>query len=174
MLKVCLQQSWPQDKPIAKFIFPRILPTSFGNVVTLWVILPEQEIRKHLFSKLYKQFLFIDSPSPMLLWINRIYSEERTTEYLPCYLDLQKQKSQEIVQQMSQAGYYRLLLFSTQQPQSCNQVITVTLNPELCQTLQNWVTLSQRSKSQMSSSLSKFCLKTEFEKLKHHSLAQLS
>lgn len=173
MLKVCLQQSWPQEKPVSKLVFPRILPTSYGNLVTLWVMLPKQEIEKNLFCKVYKQFLFIDVPSPMLLWVNRIYLKDRTTEYLPCYLDLQKQKSQEIVKHMSETGYYRLLLFSTQKPQRCSQVLTVPLSPELCQNLQKWLTLSQSSKPKISSSLSKFRLQTKFEKLKYRSLAEL-
>lgn len=166
MLHVCLQQSWPQDKPIAKIVFPQILPSHLGNLVTLWVMLPKQDIQHHLFSKPYRHFLFTESPYPMLLWITALHTQEHDSRWLPCYLDLKDPTSQEIARRLAETGYYRLLLFSTEEPERCAQVMTVTLSPEQCQSLQEWAKTSQTLQSIARPSESRRLLKTEFEKLK--------
>ncbi len=173
MLQVCLQQSWPQDKPISQIVFPQILPSSLGNLATLWVMLPKQEIQNHLFTKPYKQFLFIESPYPMLLWITALHTQEHNSRWLPCYLDLKDPNNQEIAQRLAQTGYYRLLLFSSEEPQRCAQVMTVTLSPDQCQRLQAWVKISQTLKSTARPSESRRLLKTELEKLKSQVLVKV-
>lgn len=173
MLQTCLQQSWPQDKPIAPIVFPKILPNRLGDLATLWVMLPKQKIQHHLFSKPYKQFLFIESPYPMFLWITALHTEEHGFQWLPYYLDLKDAKNQEIARRLAQTGYYRLLLFSTKEPQRCAQVITVTLNPDECHMLQKWVKISQTSQPTARPSFSRDLLKTEFDKLKSQLLVKL-
>jgi serine/threonine-protein kinase len=173
MLQVCLQQSWPQDKPIAQIVFPQSVPSSLGNLATLWVMLPKQDIQHHLFSKPYRQFVFIESPYPMLLWITALHTTEHGSRWLPCYLDLKDPKSQEIVQRLAETGYYRLLLFSTEEPQRCAQVMTVTLSSEQCQRLQAWAKTSQTLQPTARPSESRRLLKTEFEKLKSQLLVKL-
>jgi serine/threonine-protein kinase len=173
MLQVCLQQSWPQDKPIAQIVFPQILPSCPGDLATLWVMLPKQEIQHCLFSKPYRQFLFIESPYPMLLWITALRTNEQGFRWLPCYLDLKDPKSQEIVRRLAQTGYYRLLLFSTEEPQRCTQVMTVTLSPDQCQKLQASVKTSQTLYTTARPSESRHLLKTELEKLKTQLLVSL-
>ena len=173
MLQVCLQQSWPQDKPIAQIVFPQILPSSFGNLATLWVMLGKQDIQHSLYSKPYRQFLFMESPYPMLLWVTALHTQEHGCRWLPCYLDLKDPNSQEIIQNLAQTGYYRILLFSTEEPQRCEQVITVTLSPEQCQNLQEWTKISQTLPSTGQSRLTKHLLKTELEKLKAQMLVKV-
>jgi len=173
MLQVCLQQPWPQDKLNTKFVFPQILPSSLGNLATLWVMLPKQEIQQHLFSKLYKQFLFIESPYPMLLWITAFHTQEHDPRWLCCYLDLKDSENQEIARRLAETGYYRLLLFSTEEPQRCTQVMTATLSPDQCQRLQEWAKTSQRLQPIAQPSLSQYLLKTKFEKLKSQFLVNL-
>ncbi len=174
MLQVCLQQSWPQDKPIAKIVFPQILPSSLGNLATLWVMLPHQEIQHHLFSKPYRQFLFIESPYPMLLWITAIHTQEHGSRWLPCYLDLKDPKSQQITQTLAQMGYYRLLLFSTQEPQRCAQVMTATLSPDQCQMLSKWAKISQSLQPTARPIASRRLLNTEFDKIKSQGSVKLN
>jgi serine/threonine-protein kinase len=174
MLQACLQQSWPQDKPIAKIVFPQILPSSLGNLATLWVMLPHQEIQHHLFSKPYRQFLFIESPYPMLLWITAIHTQEHGSRWLPCYLDLKDPKSQQITQTLAQMGYYRLLLFSTQEPQRCAQVMTATLSPDQCQMLSKWAKISQSLQPTARPIASRRLLTTEFDKIKSQGSVKLN
>jgi serine/threonine-protein kinase len=173
MLQICLQQSWPQDKPIAKIVFPQLLPSNLGKSATLWLMLPKQEIKHHLFSKPYRQFLFIESPYPMLLWITVLHNQEHGSRWLPCYLDLKEPKSQEIVQSLAETGYYRLLLFCTEEPQRCAQVMTATLSPDQCHRLQEWSQTSLTLKPKERPSVSRRLLKTEFEKLKSQLLVKL-
>lgn len=170
MLQVCLQQSWPQDKPISPIVFPQIVPSPLGNLATLWVMLPKQEISHYLYSKPYRHFHFIESPYPMLLWITALHAPEHNTRWLPCYLDLKDSKSLEIVQRLAETGYYRLLLFGTDQPQRCTQVMTVTLSPDQCQSLQKWIETSQVLKPKTRPIESKQLLKAEVAKLKSQSL----
>ncbi len=173
MLQVCLQQSWPQDKPIVETVFPQILPSCLDNLVTLWVMLQPEEVQHHLFSKPHREFLFTESPYPMLLWLSVLHSQEQGSQWLPCYLDLKAPNNQEIVQRLAQTGYYRLLLFSTNEPQRCVQVMTVTLNPEQCQMLQNWVKVCQALQPTARPIDSRHLLKTEFEKLKSQLMVKL-
>ncbi len=173
MLQVCLQQSWPQDKPIAEIVFPQILPSQLGDLATLWVMFPKQEIQNHLYSKPYRQFLYVESPYPMLLWVTALHTPEQRSRWLPCYLDLKDPKSQEIAQRLSQTGYYRLLLFSADEPQRCAQVMTVTLSPNQCQNLQQWLKISQSLQPMARPSTSRHLLKTEFENLKSQLVEKL-
>ncbi len=166
MLQVCLKQSWPQDKPIAPMIFPQLVPSSLGNLPTLWVMLPKQEIQHWLYSKPYRQFLFIESPYPMLLWVTGLHTPECGSRWFPCYLDLKDPNHQEIVQRLAETGYYRLLLFSKEEPQRSAQVMTVTLSPDHSQKLQAWVKTSQTLHPMPRLSESRRLLKNEFEKLK--------
>lgn len=166
MLQTCLKQSWPQDKPIAQIVFPQLVPSRLGNSPTLWVMLPKQEIQDRLLSKPYKQFLFIESPYPMLLWVTALHVANQDSRWLPCYLDLKDPNSQEIAQRLAETGYYRLLLFAKEEPQHCAQVMTVTLDPNQCQKLKSWVKISQTLQPIARPIESRHLLKTELEKLK--------
>ena len=166
MLQVCLQQSWPQDKPISKIVFPAILPSSLGNFATLCLMLPPQEIQYYLFSKPHSQFVFINSPHPMLLWVTVLQSTAHDSRLLPCYLDLKTSKVQTITRCLADKGFYRLLLFSTEEPQRCNQVITVTLTPQQCQMLQESANTGQTSQPIAQPIVSRRILKLKFEQLK--------
>jgi eukaryotic-like serine/threonine-protein kinase len=174
MLQVCLQQSWPQDKPIAAIVFPQIIPSSLGNLAAQWVMLPKQDILHHLYSKPFKHFFFIESPYPMLLWITALHNQEHGTRWLPCYLDLKEPKSLEIVERLAKTSFYRLLLFSTEQPQRCAQVMTVTLSSNQCQRLQEWTEKSQTIQSTARPIESRRLLKAEFENLKSQFPGQLN
>jgi serine/threonine-protein kinase len=166
MLQACLQQSWPQDKPIAQIVFPQIIPSSLGNLAAQWVMLPKQDILHHLYSKPFKQFFFLESPYPMLLWITALHNQEHRTQWLPCYLDLKDPKSLEIAQRLAKMSFYRLLLFCTEEPQRCAQVMTATLSTNQCQRLQKWIEKSQTLEPTARPIESRRLLKAEFETLK--------
>jgi len=173
MLQVCLRQSWPQDKPIAKIVFLQMLPSSLGNLATLWVMLPDREIQDCQFSKPFRQFLFIESPYPMLLWITALHSQEHGYRWFPCYLDLKDPERLEIAQRLAETGYYRILLFSTEEPQSCTQVITATLSPEQRDRLREWTQASQMLQPTERPVASRRLLKSEFDNLKSQILEKL-
>ncbi|NER29624.1 MAG: serine/threonine protein kinase, partial [Symploca sp. SIO1C4] len=148
----------------------KILPSKLGGLATLWAMLPNHQIQRHPHHQPYKRFLFIELPSPMLLWMTGIHTKDKCFQLLPCYLDLQDPKSREILVRMTQTGYYRLLLFSTETPQKCTQVMTTTLDPQQCQMLHEWLEASQISETKAQSGVSKFLLKNEFEKIKSQPL----
>lgn len=173
MLQVCLQQSWPKDKPIARIVFPQTIPSSLGNLATQWVMLPKREILHHLYSRRYKQFCFVESPYPMLLWLTALHSEEWGTRWFPCYLDMKDPKNLEIVQCLAETGFYRLLLFCTEEPERCAQAMTITLSPEECQRLRGWIKQSQTLQPTARPIDSRPLLKSKFEKLKSQFSAQL-
>ena len=173
MLQICLQQSWPQDKPISQIVFPQIIPSSLGNLAAQWVMLPKQAILHHLYSKPFKQFFFIESPYPMLLWISALHNQDHGTQWLPCYLDLKDQKNREIAQRLAKMSFYRLLLFCQEEPQRCALVMTVTLSSQQCQRLQQWLDTSQTIEPTSRPIESRRLLKVEFEKLKTQFPAKL-
>ena len=173
MLQICLQQSWPQDKPISQIVFSQIIPSNLGNLAAQWVMLPKQNLLHHLYSKPFKQFLFIESPYPMLLWITALHNQEHGTQWIPCYLDLKEPKSLEIAQRLAATSYYRLLLFCTEEPQRCAQVMTATLSSNQCQRLQEWIKKSQTLQPTARPIESRQLLKAEFEKIKSQVPGQL-
>lgn len=174
--EVCRLQSWPKDKPLAQIVFPQVLATSRETVVTLWVMLNKSEIQQRQFStlynKLYKNFLCMMSPHPMVLWLTVLYNREHGPRWLRCYLDLKTAKGQEMVRLLGQKGTYQILLFAVEEPQRCAQAISVRLNPSQCQLLQDWANSSQIINAAQPN-LSKSLLKQEFEKLQPQILMKL-
>lgn len=174
--EICRLQSWPKDKPIAQIVFPQVLNTSREAAITLWVMLNKAEIQQRQFStlynKLYKNFLCMMSPHPMVLWLTVLYNREQGPRWLRCYLDLKTTKGQEIARLLGQKGTYHILLFAVEEPQRCAQTISVKLNPSQCQLLQDWANTSQIINAAQPN-LSKSLLKQEFERLQPQILMKL-
>ena len=59
----------------------------------------------------YNQFLFLNSPHPMILWITVIYNPHRGPRWLPCYLDLKSQTSRQVTAALAKTGSYKILFF---------------------------------------------------------------
>ncbi|NEQ81260.1 MAG: hypothetical protein F6K26_13735 [Moorea sp. SIO2I5] len=102
----------------------------------------------------------------MLLWVTVLKSTAHDSRLFPCYLDLKTSKVQTITCCLADKGFYRLLLFSTEEPQRCNQVITVTLTPQQCQMLQESANIGQTSQPIAQAIVSRRILKLKFEQLK--------
>lgn len=166
MIQVCLDQSWPQDKPVAQIVFPKLLPTRSGNLVTLWVMLPKQEIQNRLFSKFQKELIFTESPHPMLLWTTQMITQQQEDRWLPCYLDLKDSKGEEIARCLAEKGFYYLLFFAMEEPQYCTEVMAATLNRYQTKMLTKWANTSQSLQPIGRPSASKRLLKQELDKLK--------
>lgn len=172
--RICRLTSWPASKPIAEIVFPHILPTSTNPIATLWVMLPPLEIAKRLQGTRYNTFICTMSPHPMVLWLTVLYRPRHGPRWLPCYLDLKNQAGQEMAFQLGQRGNYKVLFFSTQEPQKCVHVVTCTVSEPQQKMLQGWVISARTQLSVGSPSISKKMLKDELNNnLKAKILRQL-
>jgi eukaryotic-like serine/threonine-protein kinase len=164
--EVCYQAVWPEDKPLQKIVFPRLLRSRTGSIATLWVMLDSEDLTKRISSTRYNQFLFLTSPHPMLLWITVFHNRQYGPRWLPCYLDLKTSTGQRIARVLGESGSYRILLFAINEPQKCQSVMTCTIAAAQCQMLREWANASQVLTGSSQPQVSKKFLKQEFEKLK--------
>ncbi|MEH1893287.1 MAG: serine/threonine-protein kinase [Nostoc sp.] len=164
---------WPQNKPIADIVFPQPIHTNGEILPALWVMLPQEEIQKRLVCTRYNQFLFISIPHPMLLWITVIYNHKYSAKWFPYYLDLKTSLGQEIARLLQHTGYYRLLFFARETPNSCTHILLSSIASAQRQRLQEWVAMSNTMMSSADPQISKSLLKSEYEKIKPQILAKL-
>ena len=164
--EICLQVSWPEDKPLCKIVFTRLIDTPLGQVPVLCVMLDREDIDNRLSSTRYNQFLYIGNPHPMVLWITLLYDREHGPKWLSCYLDLKSHKGQQIARSLSEEKKYRILFYSLEQPQHCQHIVSSTINSDNCQKLEQWANLSQVTVSLGDAKMAKRILKQELEKLK--------
>lgn len=158
---ICRFTSWPANKPIAEIVFPHILPSSKGSLSTLWVMLPPDEIAKRLLGTRYNTFICTMSPHPMALWLTVLYNPKHGPRWLPCFLDLKTRAGQEMAFHLGQTGEYKVLFFSTEEPQKCAHVVTCTIAGPQQKMLQGWVMQGRTHPSVGSSNLSKQILRDE-------------
>ncbi|HBB30969.1 MAG TPA: serine/threonine protein kinase [Cyanobacteria bacterium UBA8803] len=171
--EICLQTSWPQNKPQATIVFPHIIRTSSELLATLWVMLNKKDIQNHQVSTRYNQFLYLASPHPMVLWITALHNREHGARWLTCYLDLKTPLAQKIVRILGESGCYRLLFFALNEPQRCLNVMTSNIAPTQRKLLVDWANNSQTAISGAQPQFSKKILKQELEKLKPKILIKL-
>lgn len=183
--RACQLATWPPNMPTAQIVFPQPFATAHGTLATLWVMLPKEEIRHfqvhRLYNQIYKSFLCSMSPHPVILWLTAIHnsyrktqgdkdttSAEKTTRWLPCYLDLKTPQGQKMAKLLGEKLEYQVLMFALEDedPIKCTHAITVPLPPSQGTQLQHWAITSQPIVSVGSSTMSKDLLRAEFEKLK--------
>ena len=164
--EICLQTSWPKDKPLRKIVFTRFIDTPSGKVPTLNVMLDREDIYQRVSSIRYNQFLYIGNPHPMLLWITLLYDRQQDPKWLTCYLDLKSHKGQQIARSLSKEGKYRILFYALEQPEQCQHITNSAISGKNCQMLQQWANLSQVTVSLGDPKTAKKILKQELEKLK--------
>lgn len=165
--------SWPQNKPIADIVFCAPVGNNGETSAGLWVMLPQQEIRKRLLDIRYNQFLCIMAPHPMMLWITVLYNYQHGPKWLPCYLDMKAAPYREIARLVGAVGHYRLLLFAREEPQRPCASMLVPIASAQCRLLQDWLTSSQAQISVAQPQTSKSLLKQEFDELKPQILKKL-
>ncbi len=173
---------WPQNKPVAQIVFPQIYTNGKESVPTIWVMLPQAEIRSlqlnRLYNRIYQNFLCAMSPHPTALWLtalyNRFHSRESGPRWLRCYLDLKSTLGQDMIRLLGAKGEYKILLFALEDPEPCAHVITATIHPDQCSLLKQWAILSQSALSVGTINTSKSLLQAEFEKLKPRILEELN
>ncbi|MEH1817449.1 MAG: serine/threonine-protein kinase [Nostoc sp.] len=173
--KECLQKNWPKNKPIALIGFPHLLQTPQKPIPTFWAMLPKQEIAKFLDKIHSTEFISKMNVYPMLLWVTVLYDvQPSTTKWLPYFLDLKDNKSQNIARSLAEVGYYHLLFFPLEEPTHCSHVMTLNLTAKQRQQLMDWLDISQQSNELILPSQAKNILKTEYEKLKLDILRNLA
>jgi serine/threonine-protein kinase len=170
---ICRLVSWPKNKPIANIVFPDPIQINEQAIAALWVMLPQTEIIQRLQNRFYNQFLFINSPHPMMLWLSVLYHRTHGAKWLPYYLDLKTSFGQEITQLMAEKGNYRVLLFGRESPECASTCLLLNIAPTQRQLLQQWVSLSQTIFTSTEPQLAKNLLKQEYEKLKPQILMKL-
>jgi eukaryotic-like serine/threonine-protein kinase len=164
---------WPSDKPIAEIVFPQLLTSDESEAVGLWVMLSRAEIQQRLLSTRYNHFLCLMAPHPMLLWVTAIHDSQIGARWLPCYLDLKLEQSQQMLKLLGSQGYYLLLFFASESCSEPANLKTVTIAPYQRQLFQDWLTMAKQSLSTARPSVSKQILKTEFERIKPSMLKKL-
>ena len=164
---------WPSDKPIAEIAFPQILTSDQEAAVGLWVMLSRAEIQQRLLSTRYNHFLCVMAPHPMLLWVTAIHDAQIGARWMPCYLDLKLEQSQEMLKLLSSKGYYLLLFFASESTSESANVKTVTIAPYQRQLFQDWLVMAKQGISTARPSVSKQILKTEFDRIKPSMLKKL-
>lgn len=162
----CLRTAWPKDKPLKKIVFAQLLSSPTGELPALLVMLDYADILNRMSSVRYNQFLFLNHPHPMLLWITLLYNPEYGPRWLPCYLDLKSDKGQKISRALSKLGSYRILFFTLNKPEQCQHVASSNIEPKNSAMLQQWADSSQLIQTSGNLQLAKEVLRKEFEKLK--------
>ncbi|WP_287313088.1 serine/threonine-protein kinase [Moorena sp. SIO1G6] len=170
---VSRRTSWPDDKPKASIVFPKIIRTTSTTFPTLWVMLTKEEIENRQVSTRYNQFLYVMVPHPMVLWITAVHNRYHGACWFPCYLDLKTNQGQNIIRLLGDTGYYRILFFAKSEPEHCANVMTSTIAPAQRQLFIDWANKSKTINLTNQPVLSKRILKQEFEKLKPKILMKL-
>ncbi|WP_019507284.1 serine/threonine-protein kinase [Pleurocapsa sp. PCC 7319] len=171
--EICLQTTWPQNKPLRKIVFAQLISTPLGEAPVLCVMLDQEDIHNRIASICYNQFLYLNYPHPMLLWITLLYNAEHGPKWLSCYLDLKSNKGQQISRSLSEQGKYRILFYALNQSSRCQHVASSVINAQNRKMLEQWANLSQVTRSVGDVTLAKEILKTELEKLKDKILSKV-
>ncbi len=131
------------------------------------------DIHNRMSSIRYNQFLFLNYPHPMLLWITLLYTKKHGPRWLPCYLDLKSHKGQQLSRALASLRSYRILFFALDHPERCQHVSTSNIDPQNANMLERWADIGQSSKTPGNPQASKEILKKELEQLKPKILLKL-
>ncbi|AFY40226.1 serine/threonine protein kinase [[Leptolyngbya] sp. PCC 7376] len=171
-IDICKKLSWPADKPQQKIVFPHVINEENRAIPSLWGMLDEEELLKRSRNSRYNQFLCIEVPHPMLLWITALYNSEFGAKWLPCYLDLKTTVGQQIARTLAQKGDYCILLFALGKPEQYHHLTKATIATRQRQQLIRWADHGQQLKGS-NPSASKQRLKEAYEGLKGKILLKL-
>lgn len=171
--EACRSAAWPSNMPIAEIVFPRTMSTSSGILPTLWVMLPKQEVHRRMVCTRYNQFLFLEAPHPMALWLTVLYNRGHEPRWLPCFLDLKTPQGRQMANALGKAGRYNILFFSQEDPHRCAHIQTTTIAAAQCRLLHEWAIAGQTSRSSPNPALSKDHLRNALDNIKPQILMKL-
>lgn len=171
---ICLQKTWPSNKPIASIGFPHLLYTVQGKIPTFWAMLPKAEISQFLNERENTEFIQKINVYPMIMWVTVLHEPNSSlTRWLSCFLDIKDKQGERIVKHLAEKGYYHLLFFALEEPIKCAHVSTITITPHQREQLLSWLDASHNSKSFISPNQSKSILRAQYEKIKPKILQKL-
>lgn len=165
--------AWPSNMPLAEIVFPRAMPTDKGALPTLWVMLSQAEIQRRYACTRYNQFLYLEAPHPMALWLTVLYNRGHEPRWLPCYLDLKTPQGRQMSSLLGKHQQYSILFFAQEAPQHCIHVQTSSIAAAQCRLLQEWAIQGQMSKANPNPTLSKDYLRNALENIKPQILVKL-
>jgi serine/threonine-protein kinase len=165
--------NWPEDKPIAEIVFPQMMDTETNSTPSLWLMLPQQEIKNRVDNKIYNHFIFITTPHPMLLWLTLLYDQELGPKWLPCYLDMQNLHNIQFVSALSANKSHPLIFFTLEPPQNCINILKSTIATKQREQLKNWLQQSIKIPSASQANASKKLLKQQYKQIQAQILARL-
>ncbi|BAZ12602.1 serine/threonine protein kinase [Calothrix sp. NIES-4071] len=172
--KICLQKTWPLNKPKALICFPHLLQSTQGSIPTLWAMLPKKEIDALVKQISNTEFIFQKNLYPLLLWVTTLCDKKfDLTRWLSYFLDMKDTKSQKIAHALVNTGYYHLLFFSLENPGKCEKVVTLTLSAHQRQQLIDSLELIENTNSIVKLDESKNILRLHLEKKKPEIISQL-
>ncbi|MFM7427782.1 MAG: serine/threonine protein kinase, partial [Elainella sp.] len=165
--------TWPSNMPIAEIVFSRPLASPTGPVPALWVMMPKQEIQRRAVCTRYNQFMFMEAPHPMALWLTVLYKRGQEPRWLPCYLDLKTSQGRQMTNLLAKTGQYSILFFAQDDPHRCAYTQTVSIAAAQCTLLRQWAMTGQMSKALPNPALSKDHLRQALENIKPQILLKL-
>ncbi|MGV2829098.1 serine/threonine-protein kinase [Myxosarcina sp. GI1(2024)] len=172
--QICRETAWPQDKPVRKIVFAGLINTSLGEIPVISAMLDSEDLVYRTSGGIrYNQFLFLDRPHPMLLWLTLLYHPQHRPRWLPCYLDLKSNKGQQICRALSTIGEYRILFYVLEQPKQCQHVASSSIDPHNCSMLKKWADIGKIMPSLSNPKSAKAILRGELEKLKDSIIAKV-
>lgn len=165
--------TWPSNMPLAEIVFSRPLNSPTGPVPALWVMMPRQEIQRRAVCTRYNQFMFMEAPHPMALWLTVLYKRGQEPRWLPCYLDLKTLQGRQMTNLLAKTGQYSILFFSQDDPHRCAYTQTASIAAAQCTLLRQWAMAGQMSKALPNPTLSKDHLRQALENIKPQILLKL-
>ncbi|MGD1911972.1 MAG: serine/threonine protein kinase [Rivularia sp. (in: cyanobacteria)] len=172
--QICLQKTWPENKPIAPIGFPHLLYTVQGKIPTFWAMLPQTEISKFIDQKNTTEFIQKVNLYPMMMWVTVLHDTNSSlTRWLSYFLDIKDTLGERIIQNLVEKGYYHLLFFALEEPTKCAHVTTIKITPHQREQLLSFLLACDDSKSFISPNQSKSILKAHYEKIKPKILQKL-
>ncbi|MGD1875619.1 MAG: serine/threonine protein kinase [Mastigocoleus sp.] len=171
--QVCKKLTWSPNKPIKEIVFPRLIKVNTDLVTTLSAMMSQQNINDYQNAKCYKQFVYITSPHPMLLWLTILYSGDYAPKWLPCYLDMQVEYNHKLINSLVKNHHYPLVLFTLEAPHSPKGLIKANIPVEQSQLLEKWVKKSQNLPPSNSINAAKKLLKNKYKKMQLRILEHL-
>jgi serine/threonine-protein kinase len=169
------QNSWPDDKPQQKIVFPCLTEAKEGVFSSLWTMVEPQETRifEPKLTFCFNHFLFQLNPHPMILWISLLYQRKHKPKWLPCYLDLKTEVGYQISNNLVSQGLYYILLFELTKKEKYRQILTMKISQEKINQLDKFILKSSSVSGTNKSRESKIALKQQFETIKNRILATI-
>lgn len=158
-----LQQTWPPEMPVAQIVFPQLLSRCEAKIPTLWAMMPLTEIDGRIRNTRYNNFMCTMTPHPMVLWLTALYHKVEGPRWLPCYLDLKVEASQQLLWTLADAQTYRILFFTREAPHPCRHVRLLNVAAGQRKLFKEWTMTAHNFPSIGSPQESKALLKRELE-----------